>query len=183
MATRSTPPPPSLGRVAALRVSLLLSACLFLWGLGLLGVLGARGVSLIVFLVYVCTGGHYTLYLIWHTLPRDIRWVDKLTGTMRVFISLFLFQRCLPLPAAVGPDVLLPEEEPDRPSPLQPDRVSLRAAEVPGAYGQELDVSRLGGVQQQGGQLLPGRRVQAWGLHSLANAQQTRETDKGERKV
>ena len=23
--------------------------------------------------VYVCTGGYYTLYLAWHTFPRDMR--------------------------------------------------------------------------------------------------------------
>ena len=29
----------------------------------------------IVALIYIVTGGHYTLYLIWNTFPRDMRYV------------------------------------------------------------------------------------------------------------
>ena len=71
MAPRPVRGAPSLGRLAALRVTLVLSICFFLWTLDILSLVGSRGLSLLVFGVYVCTGGHYTLYLVWHTLPRD----------------------------------------------------------------------------------------------------------------
>ena len=34
---------------------------------------GTTGFLAISFVIYVLTGGSYTLYLCWHTLPRDIR--------------------------------------------------------------------------------------------------------------
>ena len=30
----------------------------------------------IVALIYIFTGGHYTLYLIWNTFPRDMRYTS-----------------------------------------------------------------------------------------------------------
>ena len=73
MGTPRRAPPPSLGRLSALRVSLLVSVGLFLWTLDMLSSLGGGGAVAIAFLVYLVTGGHYTLYLVWNTLPRDIR--------------------------------------------------------------------------------------------------------------
>lgn len=32
-------------------------------------------VSSIALAVYIVTGGYYTLYLAWHTFPRDMRYV------------------------------------------------------------------------------------------------------------
>ena len=71
--TSLPPPPSSLGRLTVVRTSLVLSLCLFLWTLGLLSSVGGWGLAGIVLLVYLGTGGSYTVYLVWHTLPRDIR--------------------------------------------------------------------------------------------------------------
>ena len=30
--------------------------------------------SILAFVIYLLTGGHYTLYLMWHTLGRDARY-------------------------------------------------------------------------------------------------------------
>jgi hypothetical protein len=34
---------------------------------------GRAGMAVLAFAIYVVTGGYYTVYLVWHTLPRDMR--------------------------------------------------------------------------------------------------------------
>jgi len=56
-----------------------------LWGLDYLTLSLTTGLMLMVFLV---TGGHHTLYLAWHTLPRDLR------GALRYLKLLFFVYQC-----------------------------------------------------------------------------------------
>ena len=34
-----------------------------------------------IFIFYLMTGGHYTFYLIWHSFPRDMRCVVRVSFT------------------------------------------------------------------------------------------------------
>lgn len=53
--------------------------------IGITGFLGLAG------LIYILTGGHYTLYLIWHTLPRDARGAFRY---LRLLSLVYYYQKC-----------------------------------------------------------------------------------------
>jgi solute carrier family 27 fatty acid transporter 1/4 len=74
----------SMLKLAAYRCAALAAVAAAMWATGVSALAGWTGMAAAAVAVYVLTGGHYTLYLVWHTLPRDAR------GAFRYLRLLFL---------------------------------------------------------------------------------------------
>jgi len=80
----------SLGALTALRMILFSSALSCLWAAGLLVHFSAWTHAALALSLYGLTGGHHTLYLCWHTLPRDARGAFRY---IRLLALVYLYQR------------------------------------------------------------------------------------------
>ncbi len=69
------------------RLGLLAFGCAVLNGLGKVS---PSSYALLALAVYVCTGGSHTLYLAWHTLPRDIRGAYRY---VRLLLTVYAYQK------------------------------------------------------------------------------------------
>ncbi len=60
-------------RLFAIRAGLFAAVAAAVHAAQLDDLVGSWGLAAAAFLIYVLSGGHYTLYLVWHTFPRDMR--------------------------------------------------------------------------------------------------------------
>jgi len=91
MVSSALPSKMSVGKLAIIRLLLFSSALSGLWAAGLLYSLSTWGHAALALAAYVATGGHYTLYLVWNTLPRDARGAFRY---VRLLSLVYYNQRC-----------------------------------------------------------------------------------------